>query len=155
LAKVLVRLTTQDIPFGHGARCPATSRARRPTEIAPDWCARLEGGLFWCGRECAVGWPMQSVVAGMGTQPYWNPSDTSFAVRPATRDIPYGHGAHCPTTRTLRAVAMGRYWQCRDIVTVRWHDPCPSCYVTRMIAAHSPVWNIGVVNSGVGCSRNY
>ena len=52
-------------------------------------------------------------------------------------------------------VAMGRYWQCRDIVTVRWHDPCPSCYVTRMIAAHSPVWNIGVVSSGVGCSRNY
>jgi len=24
-----------------------------------------------------------------------------------------------------------------------------------MIAAHSPVWNIGVVNNGVGCSRNY
>jgi hypothetical protein len=37
---------------------PTTPWARRPKETALGWCARLEDGLFWCGRECAVGWPV-------------------------------------------------------------------------------------------------
>ena len=51
---IAVRPATQDTPFGHGARCPTKSRARRPAETALDWCAGLLGGLFWCGRECAT-----------------------------------------------------------------------------------------------------
>ncbi len=83
LPKTFPAVTGHTVLQGHGVRRPTRSWARRPTETALGWCRRLEGGLFWCEHECAVDWPMQSVVAGMGTQPHWNPSDTSFAVKAA------------------------------------------------------------------------
>ena len=111
---VAVRPATQNIPCGHGARCPTRGSARCNTDGTRCFCrtlwplvgARLRATRAngrGCGSVAVRPAPTRDGARGVFVGARLRATRAngrgcgSVAVGPATQNIPCGHGARCPT----------------------------------------------------------